>query len=172
MSPLTRSYATRRDRTRIQNTHPYTEQLPSRRICRFSNPMGMNSTAPALAYPLPPDVEDVTTWTPYKVTVSASTSSLHIEGKQHPGKGMGGGQPHHPVKRRSQNFQVSPGLPYGERPGFQDSCLCCGGLVYQASITLPHCLRPCEHGPCEQGVEIQPSLNSLLQSLPRCGSEA
>lgn len=90
MSPLTRSYATRRDRTRIQNTHPYTEQLPSRRICRFSNPMGMNSTAPALAYPLPPDVEDVTTWTPYKVTVSASTSSLHIEGKQHPGKGMGG----------------------------------------------------------------------------------
>lgn len=91
MSPLTRSYATRRDRTRIQNTHPYTEQLPSRRICRFSNPMGMNSTAPALAYPLPPDVEDVTTWTPYKVTVSASTSSLHIEGKQHPGKGMGAG---------------------------------------------------------------------------------
>ena len=58
MSPLTRSYATRRDRTRIQNTHPYTEQLPSRRICRFSNPMGMNSTAPALAYPLPPDYVD------------------------------------------------------------------------------------------------------------------
>lgn len=89
MSPLTRSYATRPDRTRIQNTHPYTEQLPSRRICRFSNPMGVNSTAPALAYPLPPDVEDVTTWTPYKATVSASTSSPHIEGKPHPGKGDG-----------------------------------------------------------------------------------
>ena len=114
MSPLARSYATSPDRTRNQNTHPYTEQLPSRRICRFSNPMGMNSTAPALAYPLPPDVEDVTTWTPYKVTVSASASSLHIEGKWHPGNGDGG-RPHHPGERRSQNFQVSPGLPYGTK---------------------------------------------------------
>lgn len=167
MSPLTRSYATRRDRTRIQNTHPYTEQLPSRRICRFSNPMGMNSTAPALAYPLPPDYVDSVQG--HSICFHLLTSHRRQTASR---QGDGGGQPHHPVERRSQNFQVSPGLPYGERPGFQDSCLCCGGLVYQASITLPHCLRPCEHGPCEQGVEIQPSLNSLLQSLPRCGSEA
>lgn len=93
-----------------------------RRICSYSNPMGMNSTAPTLAY--------LSSWgrgcdylESVQVTVSASTSSLHREGKWHPGNGDGAsGTP--PSGEKTSGFPSLSRVTLGNR-GLDFKTLAC-----------------------------------------------